>query len=186
MAGGDQRAVLCAAALSRVARRRSGAGGGRADAGGSGTIRYTPDFLAPISTANHSCRARCSAAAPAAAIMPTATMRSTSCRIRATSRRNSPKPGFPLLVEKLALRTDSGGAGLRRGGQGYEKHYRALVDCRTIVTRRSGAAGLLRPELAAGAGQPFCVTIDAEGEAREPWRPRRRRSRVSKARWYAW
>jgi len=41
---------------------------------------------------------------------------------------------FPLLVEKLALRTDSGGAGLRRGGQGYEKHYRALVDCRTIVT----------------------------------------------------
>ena len=41
---------------------------------------------------------------------------------------------FPLLVEKLALRTDSGGAGKRRGGLGYEKHYRALVDCRTIVT----------------------------------------------------
>ena len=41
---------------------------------------------------------------------------------------------FPLLVEKLALRTDSGGAGKRRGGLGYDKHYRALVDCRTIVT----------------------------------------------------
>jgi N-methylhydantoinase B len=38
---------------------------------------------------------------------------------------------FPLLVEKLALRTDSGGAGQFRGGLGYEKHYRALVDCRT-------------------------------------------------------
>jgi N-methylhydantoinase B len=73
---------------------------------------------------------------------------------------------FPLLVEKLALRTDSGGAGLRRGGQGYEKHYRALVDCRTIVTAdrvRLGCYGLNGGK----AGQPFCVTIDAEGEARD-------------------
>jgi N-methylhydantoinase B len=70
---------------------------------------------------------------------------------------------FPLLVEKLALRTDSGGAGLRRGGQGYEKHYRALVDCRTIVTAdrvRLGCYGLNGGK----AGQPFCVTVDAEGE----------------------
>jgi len=69
---------------------------------------------------------------------------------------------FPLLVEKLALRTDSGGAGLCRGGQGYEKHYRALVDCRTIVTAdrvRLGCYGLNGGK----AGQPFCVTIDAEG-----------------------
>jgi N-methylhydantoinase B len=73
---------------------------------------------------------------------------------------------FPLLVEKLALRTDSGGAGLRRGGQGYEKHYRALVDCRTIVTAdrvRLGCYGLNGGK----AGQPFCVTVDAEGEGRE-------------------
>jgi N-methylhydantoinase B len=71
---------------------------------------------------------------------------------------------FPLLVEKLALRTDSGGVGLRRGGQGYEKHYRALVDCRTIVTAdrvRLGCYGLNGGK----AGQPFCVTVDAEGEA---------------------
>jgi N-methylhydantoinase B len=70
---------------------------------------------------------------------------------------------FPLLVEKLALRTDSGGAGFRRGGQGYEKHYRALVDCRTIVTAdrvRLGCYGLNGGK----AGQPFCVTVDAEGE----------------------
>src|SRR5256885_4248851 len=48
---------------------------------------------------------------------------------------------FPLLVEKLALRMDSGGAGKRRGGLGYEKHYRALVDCRTIVTADRGRLG---------------------------------------------
>ena len=69
---------------------------------------------------------------------------------------------FPLLVEKLALRTDSGGAGKRRGGLGYEKHYRALVDCRTIVTAdrvRLGCYGVNGGK----AGQPFCVTVDALG-----------------------
>jgi N-methylhydantoinase B len=69
---------------------------------------------------------------------------------------------FPLVVEKLALRTDSGGAGKRRGGLGYDKHYRALVDCRTIVTAdrvRLGCYGLN----GGMAGAPFCVTVDAEG-----------------------
>jgi N-methylhydantoinase B len=69
---------------------------------------------------------------------------------------------FPLLVEKLALRTDSGGAGKHRGGLGYDKHYRALIDCRTIVTAdrvRLGCYGLNGGK----AGTPFCVTIDAEG-----------------------
>ena len=73
---------------------------------------------------------------------------------------------FPLLVEKLALRTDSGGAGKRRGGLGYEKHYRALVDCRTIVTAdrvRLGCYGLNGGK----AGQPFCVTVDADGAERD-------------------
>jgi len=73
---------------------------------------------------------------------------------------------FPLLVEKLALRTDSGGAGKRRGGLGYEKHYRALVDCRTIVTAdrvRLGCYGVNGGK----AGQPFCVTVDIEGRPRE-------------------
>jgi N-methylhydantoinase B len=69
---------------------------------------------------------------------------------------------FPLLVEKLALRMDSGGVGKRRGGLGYDKHYRALVDCRTIVTAdrvRLGCYGVNGGQ----AGMPFCVTIDAEG-----------------------
>jgi len=73
---------------------------------------------------------------------------------------------FPLLVEKLGLRTDSGGAGTRRGGLGYEKHYRALVDCRTIVTAdrvRLGCYGVNGGK----AGLPFCVTIDTEGTPRD-------------------
>ena len=73
---------------------------------------------------------------------------------------------FPLLVEKLALRTDSGGAGTRRGGLGYEKHYRALVDCRTIVTAdrvRLGCYGLNGGK----PGKPFCVTIDIDGTPRD-------------------
>ena len=69
---------------------------------------------------------------------------------------------FPVLVEKLALRTDSGGVGKRRGGLGYDKHYRALVDCRTIVTAdrvRLGCYGLNGGK----AGTPFCATVDAGG-----------------------
>jgi N-methylhydantoinase B len=73
---------------------------------------------------------------------------------------------FPLLVEKLALRTDSGGAGRRRGGLGYEKHYRALVDCRTIVTAdrvRLGCYGVNGGK----SGRPFCVTVDIGGTPRD-------------------
>ncbi len=35
---------------------------------------------------------------------------------------------FPLRVERLALATDSGGAGRRRGGLGYLKEFRPLAD----------------------------------------------------------
>ena len=64
------------------------------------------------------------------------------------------------------MRTDSGGAGKRRGGLGYEKHYRALVDCRTIVTAdrvRLGCYGVNGGK----AGQPFCVTVDIDGTPRD-------------------
>jgi N-methylhydantoinase B len=71
---------------------------------------------------------------------------------------------LPVLVEKLALATDSGGAGKRRGGLGYEKHYRALVDCKTIVTADRVALGCYG--VAGGkAGKPFLVTIDPDGRA---------------------
>ena len=69
---------------------------------------------------------------------------------------------FPLLVEKLALRTDSGGAGKRRGGLGYEKHYRPLVDCHTIVTADRVLLGCYGVN-GGRAGAPFAVTIDPGG-----------------------
>ena len=73
---------------------------------------------------------------------------------------------FPLIVEQLALRTDSGGAGKRRGGLGYDKQYRALVDCHTIVTAdrvRLGCYGVHGGK----AGAPFSVTVDNGGTPRE-------------------
>src|SRR5699024_9546735 len=39
---------------------------------------------------------------------------------------------YPVLIEKLALRQDSGGAGKRRGGLGYDKQIRALQDCQLL------------------------------------------------------
>src|SRR4029078_10855783 len=55
---------------------------------------------------------------------------------------------FPFLVERLGLRVDSGGAGLHRGGLGYEKHIRMLRDApfmsiadRSIPSRWGGPGG---------------------------------------------
>jgi N-methylhydantoinase B len=36
---------------------------------------------------------------------------------------------YPFLIERFALRTDSGGAGRYRGGLGVDLSYRALQDC---------------------------------------------------------
>jgi N-methylhydantoinase B len=69
---------------------------------------------------------------------------------------------FPFIVEKLALRTDSGGAGQRRGGLGYDKHYRALVDCHTIVTADRVKLGCYGVN-GGHAGLPFVVTVDPGG-----------------------
>jgi N-methylhydantoinase B len=41
---------------------------------------------------------------------------------------------FPIMIEKLALATDSGGPGKRRGGLGYEKDIRVLQDVAFIST----------------------------------------------------
>ena len=127
-----------------------------------------PVFTASTATASRSCRGKFSAAVPAAAITVTATTPSTLC----PDSRNQPaeftETRFPLLVEKLALRTDSGGAGKRRGGLGYDKDYRALVDCRTIVTAdrvRLGCYGVNGGK----AGTPFCVTDRRRGQRRATW-----------------
>ncbi len=36
---------------------------------------------------------------------------------------------YPVMVERLALCQDSGGAGYRRGGFGYDKQIRSMLDC---------------------------------------------------------
>ena len=94
MAGGDQCALVRAAALPRPARRRGRAGGRRPHAGRPGDHPLHRLLRQRRSTASRSCRAKCSAAAPAAATTPTATTRSTSCRTRATSRPSSPRRAF--------------------------------------------------------------------------------------------
>ncbi|MGH7902707.1 MAG: hydantoinase B/oxoprolinase family protein [Candidatus Dormibacteraceae bacterium] len=66
---------------------------------------------------------------------------------------------FPVLVEKLALATDSGGPGRRRGGLGYDKHVRLLRPARFVSTAdrcRLGCYGL-----AGGmAGLPYQASVD--------------------------
>ena len=83
---------------------------------------------------------------------------------------------FPLRVERLALATDSGGAGRRRGGLGYLKEFRALADSYFLsVADRSILAcwGLEGGR----AGQPFRVTVDPGGPRRaRASRPGRRRA----------
>jgi N-methylhydantoinase B len=69
---------------------------------------------------------------------------------------------FPFRIERLGLAVDSGGAGRYRGGLGYQKHYRMLVDAdfmciadRSILSCWGVKGGK--------AGKPFQVTIDPGG-----------------------
>ncbi len=69
---------------------------------------------------------------------------------------------FPFLVEKLGLATDSGGAGRHRGGLGYEKHIRMLIDAHfmSIADRSILACWGVK---GGKAGRSFSVTIDPGG-----------------------
>jgi N-methylhydantoinase B len=69
---------------------------------------------------------------------------------------------FPFLVERLGLAVDSGGAGLHRGGLGYEKHIRMLRDAHfmSIADRSILACWGVK---GGKAGQSFQVTIDPGG-----------------------
>ena len=69
---------------------------------------------------------------------------------------------FPFIVERLGLAVDSGGAGRYRGGLGYDKHIRMLVDAHFMsIADRSilacwGVSG-------GKAGRSFEVIIDPGG-----------------------
>nr|MDQ6934670.1 hydantoinase B/oxoprolinase family protein [Actinomycetota bacterium] len=69
---------------------------------------------------------------------------------------------FPFRVEVLSLAVDSGGAGMFRGGLGYEKHIRMLRDAHfmSIADRSILACWGVR---GGKAGQPFSVTVDPGG-----------------------
>jgi N-methylhydantoinase B len=69
---------------------------------------------------------------------------------------------FPFVVERLGLAVDSGGAGLHRGGLGYEKHIRMLRDAHfmSIADRSILACWGVR---GGRAGRPFNVTVDLGG-----------------------
>lgn len=66
---------------------------------------------------------------------------------------------FPVLIEKLGLRCDSGGVGKRRGGLGYEKDVRLLCDARLILTADRVHLGCYGVN-AGKAGQPYQTKIN--------------------------
>ena len=69
---------------------------------------------------------------------------------------------FPFLVERLGLAVDSGGPGRYRGGLGYEKHIRMLIDAHfmSIADRSILACWGVK---GGKAGRSFSVTIDPGG-----------------------
>ena len=115
-----------------------------------------------------------------ALLTPTATTPSISCRIRATSRPNSPRRDFRCWSRSSRCARTRAAPASGAAGLGYEKHYRALVDCRTIVTAdrvRLGCYGVNGGK----AGAPFCVTVDVGGDDARSRRPRRRRAGAGRA-----
>jgi N-methylhydantoinase B len=68
---------------------------------------------------------------------------------------------FPVRIEKLALATDSGGPGKRRGGLGYDKHVRLLGDAYFVSTADRARLGCYG--IAGGmAGLPYQASVDGQ------------------------
>ena len=61
---------------------------------------------------------------------------------------------YPILVEQLGLKQDSGGAGYRRGGFGYDKRIRALERCAPHLQCRPLDPRLLRRQRRQGRLSP--------------------------------
>ncbi len=76
---------------------------------------------------------------------------------------------YPIMVEQLALKQDSGGAGYRRGGFGYDKRIRALQECRLISNADRSILGCYGVN-GGGAGMSYQVSVldQAGNEAVHP------------------
>ncbi len=70
---------------------------------------------------------------------------------------------YPILVEQLALKRDSGGAGFRRGGFGYDKRIRALVECRLISNADRSILGCYGVNGGLAGGSYGISVIDVDG-----------------------
>lgn len=68
---------------------------------------------------------------------------------------------YPILVEELALKVDSGGAGFRRGGFGYDKKIKTLDDCRLISNADRSILGCYGVN-GGKVGQSYQVSVIAE------------------------
>lgn len=68
---------------------------------------------------------------------------------------------YPIMVEQLALKQDSGGAGFRRGGFGYDKRIRALDECRLISNADRSVLGCYGVN-GGKTGQNYQVSVFAE------------------------
>jgi N-methylhydantoinase B len=65
---------------------------------------------------------------------------------------------YPVLVEQLGLKEDSGGPGFRRGGFGYDKKIRALSEARLISNADRSVLGCYGVN-GGRAGKPYAVAV---------------------------
>jgi N-methylhydantoinase B len=66
---------------------------------------------------------------------------------------------YPVIVERVALHTDSAGPGVFRGGMGFVKDIRALVDCEFLTWNDRTAFGCFGVN-GGGAGKPGSTYVN--------------------------